>query len=202
MDSHLPTQTVREALESSAFLRLPSITSAQERKAKVENVLRQLSLVPFENELIGDPETNAVGQSVPQEVRKKVTIAVELVYDPPIIFLDEPTTSLDAASALAVIQTVKGACSEKAVLCTIHQPSAEVFEVFDWLLLLQRGGRVCYFGPVNSMLSFFQSIGLQPCPESTNPADYALECANTDRVSTTYSTTSLNSAFYELLLID
>lgn len=87
----------------------------------MRSILVQLGLVPFENELIG--------LGVSPEVRKKVTIAVELVFNPAILFLDEPTTSLDSKSALAVMQTVRASCQHKAVLCTIHQPSAEVFEV-------------------------------------------------------------------------
>ena len=76
------------------------------------------------------------------------------------MFLDEPTTGLDSQSALSVMKLVQDICGRdgKAVVCTIHQPSSEIFELFDSILLLQKGGRVGYFGPVKSMESYFTSF--------------------------------------------
>ena len=91
------------------------------------------------------------------------------------MFLDEPTTGLDAASALAVMSTVRKACRKKTAICTIHQPSAEVFALFDWILLMAKGGRVTYFGPVADMSAYLRNNGMGTCPEGINPADFALE---------------------------
>lgn len=177
MDSHVNTQTVREAVYTSALLRLPAALSAQEKAAAVDKVVRQLFLLPFQHQMVG---------GVSPEIRKKVTIAVELVADPIIMFLDEPTTGLDSASALAVAQTVRAVCESKAVICTIHQPSMEVFSIFDWLLLLQKGGRVAYFGPVGRLDEYFQSVGLGVCPSERNPADFALDCSSNSTAADLY----------------
>ena len=172
-DSHYPTNTVREAVLFSAMLRLPTRMTTAQKKRRTDIVLEQLLLTPFADDLIGDD----VMPGVSPEVRKKVTIAVELVMDPSVLFLDEPTTGLDSASAFAVASTVRRTCSSKAVLCTIHQPSMEIFELFDWIMLLQAGGRVAYFGPVSKMIEYFSGIGYEPYVVGTNSSDYALTCA-------------------------
>ncbi len=174
VDSHLPTLTVREAIFTSAALRLPPTVSSEEKHKRTNRIIDQLLLTKYAGCLIGTPGVSGIAP----EVRKLVTIAVELVCDPMILFLDEPTTGLDSASALATMQLVRNVCRQKAVLCTIHQPAKEIFSIFDDLLLLQKGGRVAYFGPVKMMERFFASIGLAPRATEANPADYALECAS------------------------
>ena len=167
-DSHLPTATVRESIEMSAALRLDHGMSAAQKKRRVDEVIAALNLGAFENAYTAD---------VSPEVKKKTTIGVEIVSNPSILFLDEPTTGLDSSSAVSVMESVRKTCAGKAVICTIHQPSREVFELFDWMLLLQRGGRVCYFGPAEKMNEYFESEGFGRCPEGKNPADFALDCA-------------------------
>merc|ERR1719168_365331 len=108
------------------------------------------------NDVIGNDEEGGIAP----EYRKKVTIGVELVMDPGLLFLDEPTTGLDSASAYAVMHCVKRLASDMSVVCTIHQPSKEVFEVFDYMMLLKPGGRVCYFGDVDTMDDYFREAGL------------------------------------------
>eukprot|EP00516_Mucochytrium_quahogii_P007391 CAMPEP_0203758064 /NCGR_PEP_ID=MMETSP0098-20131031/10829_1 /ASSEMBLY_ACC=CAM_ASM_000208 /TAXON_ID=96639 /ORGANISM=" , Strain NY0313808BC1" /LENGTH=1683 /DNA_ID=CAMNT_0050650311 /DNA_START=424 /DNA_END=5472 /DNA_ORIENTATION=- len=177
MDSHLPTMTVREAIEQSTLLRLPSEVNDVDRKAIVNLVIHQLGLESFQNEMIGSQSGAGALAGVSPEVRKKTTIGVEFAFDPSLLFLDEPTTGLDSASALAVMQAVRNACADKAVLCTIHQPSPELFKIFDWILLLQAGGRVCYFGPVKEMEAYYSKYGYGECKAGGNPADFALECS-------------------------
>ena len=81
------------------------------------------------------------------EQRKRLTIAVELVAIPSIIFMDEPTSSLDARAAAIVMRTVRNTVDTgRTVVCTIHQPSIDIFEAFDELLLMKRGGQVIYSG--------------------------------------------------------
>ena len=93
--------------------------------------------------IIGDPEA---GLAVEQ--RKRVTIGVELAAKPELLlFLDEPTSGLDSQSAFNIVRFLrKLAAAGQAILCTIHQPNASLFENFDRLLLLQRGGETVYFG--------------------------------------------------------
>lgn len=83
---------------------------------------------------------------------KRVTIAVELAANPSIIFCDEPTSGLDSRAAGIVMKGIKNiVLAGRTVLCTIHQPSRDIFEQFDMLLLLQRGGRVVYFGELGKV---------------------------------------------------
>lgn len=100
MDSHMPTLTVREALSVSAALRLDE--SGEERERHVARVLEQLLLVGYQDQLLGTPGIDGVAP----EVRKLVTIGVELVCKPQVLFLDEPTTGLDSSSALATMMYV------------------------------------------------------------------------------------------------
>ena len=121
-DSHNPESTVREAVEVSARLRLPSSTSEQEVKQRVDRVLASLSLTHLQDLRIGSVADGGVSP----EVRKKVTIAVELIMHPSLLFLDEPTTGLDAPGAFSVMKAVRELAREISVVCTIHQPSAEI----------------------------------------------------------------------------
>lgn len=162
-----------QAIAMSAALRLPARVMAAERKVKVDRVVAQLLLGPFEGQQIGVPGASGITP----ELRKLVTIGVELVCDPKVLFMDEPTTGLDSASALATMRLVRRVCSGRAVICTIHQPAREIFGLFDDLLLLQKGGRVAYFGPVPEMEPHFERVGMPPRELATNPADYALACA-------------------------
>jgi ATP-binding cassette, subfamily G (WHITE), member 2, PDR len=172
-DSHLETQTVFEAVMFSADLRLPEDILADERLQRVNEVLETLGLLGVQHTRIGNPHSGGIAP----HLRKKVTIAVELVTAPGLIFLDEPTTGLDAYGAFNVLATVRNMCTRDhvSVVCTIHQPSHELFEMFDTMLLLQKGGSVAYCGPVAKMSDYFQGVGLAGCPPGKNPADYALD---------------------------
>ncbi|KAE8179641.1 hypothetical protein CF328_g9413, partial [Tilletia controversa] len=112
--------------------------------------------------------------------RKRVTIGVELAAKPELLlFLDEPTSGLDGQTAYNVIRFLKKlAAAGQAILCTIHQPNSLLFENFDRLLLLQRGGQVVYFGPVGQdsvhVRDYFAANGAV-CPDNVNPAEYMLD---------------------------
>lgn len=144
-DVHESTQTVREALRFSADLRQPYEVPQAEKYAYVEEILSLLEMEDLADAMIGSPEA---GLAVEQ--RKRVTIGVELAAKPELLlFLDEPTSGLDSQSAFNIIRFLKKlAAAGQAVLCTIHQPNAALFESFDRLLLLQRGGRCVYFGGI------------------------------------------------------
>ena len=170
-DSHNPFSTLREAVEVSARLRLPTATSDAEVAQHVDRVLSTLGLSHLQHEIIGEPGGDA---GVAPEVRKKVTIAVELITNPSLLFLDEPTTGLDAPGALSVMKAVKELAREIAVVCTIHQPSTEIINMFDGLLLMKAGGQVAYFGPLGELPAYFRAQKLGQYEEGHNVADFAL----------------------------
>ncbi|KAG2506622.1 hypothetical protein JM16_009120 [Phytophthora kernoviae] len=138
MDIHSEAASIYEALVFSANLRLPPNFTKEERLNLVNETLELLELSSISSEMIG---------RLSVEQKKRVTIGVEVVSNPSILFLDEPTSGLDARSALIVMRGVQSiARTGRTVLCTIHQPSISIFELFDGLLLLQRGGYTAYFG--------------------------------------------------------
>ena len=94
----------------------------------IEEVMELVELNPLRNALVGLPGVNGLST----EQRKRLTIAVELVANPSIIFMDEPTSGLDARAAAIVMRTVRNTVDTgRTVVCTIHQPSIDIFEAFD-----------------------------------------------------------------------
>ncbi|KAI9009372.1 ABC-2 type transporter-domain-containing protein [Phycomyces nitens] len=178
MDVHNPNATVREALKFSAYLRQEASVPKEEKDAYVEQIIKLMEMDRIADALVGDLESG-IGISV--EERKRLTIATELVGKPKLLFLDEPTSGLDAQSSYNIVRFIrKLADAGWPVLCTIHQPSATLFEHFDHLLLLVRGGRTAYFGEIGkdsrTMIEYFQNNGGPQCSPSANPAEYILEC--------------------------
>ncbi|KAK5737677.1 ATP-binding cassette transporter snq2 [Elasticomyces elasticus] len=175
LDVHESCSTVREALRFSADLRQPFETPRAEKFAYVEEIITLLEMEDIADAIIGDPEA---GLAVEQ--RKRVTIGVELAAKPELLlFLDEPTSGLDSQSAFNVIRFLrKLAAAGQAILCTIHQPNASLFESFDRLLLLQRGGECVYFGDIgkdaNVLIDYFHENGAD-CPPDANPAEWMLD---------------------------
>lgn len=142
-DLHLSTMTIREALEFSAILRQPAETSRKEKLLYVDHVIDMLEMQDFADAIIGVP-----GEGLNIEQRKLLTIGVELAARPQLlIFFDEPTSGLDSQSSWVISTLIKKLANNgQAVLCTIHQPSAILFNQFDRLLLFAPGGRTVYFG--------------------------------------------------------
>ncbi|KAF2208392.1 hypothetical protein CERZMDRAFT_101459 [Cercospora zeae-maydis SCOH1-5] len=175
LDVHEGTQTVREALRFSAVLRQPYETPQEEKYAYVEEIIALLEMEDIADAIIGSPEA---GLAVEQ--RKRVTIGVELAAKPELLlFLDEPTSGLDSQSAFNIVRFLrKLAGAGQAILCTIHQPNASLFENFDRLLLLQRGGETVYFGDIGKdatvLRSYFHKYGAD-CPPNANPAEWMLD---------------------------
>ncbi|KAF1994828.1 hypothetical protein P154DRAFT_526746 [Amniculicola lignicola CBS 123094] len=175
LDVHEPAQTVREALRFSADLRQPFETPQAEKYAYVEEIIALLEMEDMADAIIGDPES---GLAVEQ--RKRVTIGVELAAKPELLlFLDEPTSGLDSQSAFNIVRFLrKLAAAGQAILCTIHQPNSALFENFDRLLLLQRGGQCVYFGDIGKdahvLLDYFHRHGAD-CPPKANPAEWMLD---------------------------
>ena len=175
LDVHDPTQTIREALRFSADLRQPFDTPREEKYRYIEEILALLELEEFADAVIGSPEA---GLTVEQ--RKRVTIGVELAAKPELLlFLDEPTSGLDSQSAFNIVRFLKKlAAAGQAILCTIHQPNAALFENFDRLLLLKSGGRCVYFGDIGKdacvLREYLMRHGAVP-KDTDNVAEFMLE---------------------------
>ncbi|TDZ18681.1 ZEB2-regulated ABC transporter 1 [Colletotrichum orbiculare MAFF 240422] len=175
-DLHLHTSTVREALTFSALLRQPGTYTQKEKLDYVDTVIGLLNMEEYSDAVIGKP---GVGLNVEQ--RKRLTIGVELAARPQLLlFLDEPTSGLDSQTSWSICNLMeKLTRSGQAILCTIHQPSAMLFQRFNRLLLLARGGRTVYFGEIGQnsqrLVDYLVRNGGPPCPPGANPAEYMLE---------------------------
>ncbi|KAF8272208.1 ABC-2 type transporter-domain-containing protein [Lactarius quietus] len=182
MDTHLAQTTVREALLFSAKLRQSPTVPLKEKEAYVDKVLEMCSLENYADAIVG---------SLGVEHRKRTTIGVELAAKPKLLlFLDEPTSGLDSQSAWAIVRFLRELANHgQAILCTIHQPSAELFQEFDRLLLLRKGGQTVYFGDIGTnamtLISYFQTNGGYPCPTDANPAEYILDVIGAGAAATT-----------------
>nr|CAB3481630.1 unnamed protein product [Digitaria exilis] len=216
-DIHSPNLTVYESLKFSAWLRLPSNVRPHQREMFIDEVMSLVELTDLKNAMVGIP--GATGLSAEQ--RKRLTIAVELVASPSIIFMDEPTTGLDARAAAIVMRTVrKTVDTGRTVVCTIHQPSIEIFESFDevWrtlnaqfgqlqLLLMKRGGQLIYsglLGPLSSnMIKYFEAIpGVPRIKKGQNPAAWMLDISShiTEyEIGVDYAEIYRNSSLYSIL---
>ncbi|KAL8156488.1 ABC transporter G family member 15-like isoform X2 [Apium graveolens] len=174
-DVLLGTLTVRETITYSAHLRLPSTMTAEEVNGVIEGTIMELGLEDCADTLIGNWQLRGVSGGE----KKRVSIALEILVRPRILFLDEPTSGLDSASAFFVVQALKSVARDgRTVISSIHQPSSEVFALFDDLFLLS-GGEVCYFGEAKMAVKFFEDSGF-PCPRRRNPSDHFLRCINSD----------------------
>lgn len=176
MDVHEPTATIREALRFSAKLRQPREVPLQEKYDYCETIIKLLEM-----ENIAGAAVGSIGNGLNQEQRKRLTIGVELASKPELLmFLDEPTSGLDSGAAFNIVRFLrKLADAGQAILCTIHQPSAVLFEEFDELILLKSGGRLVYHGELGhdsrKMIDYFENNGAKHCPSKANPAEYMLE---------------------------
>ncbi|KAG2885856.1 ABC transporter G family member 31 [Phytophthora cactorum] len=172
MDVHSEASTMREALTFSAFLRQDSSIPDSKKYDTVEECLDLLDMHDIADQIIR-------GSS--QEQMKRLTIGVELAAQPSILFLDEPTSGLDAHSAKVIMDGVrKVADSGRTIVCTIHQPSSDVFFLFDHLILLKRGGQSVFVGELGErcqkLVKYLEAVpSVKPCPPKQNPATWMLE---------------------------
>eukprot|EP00388_Colpodella_angusta_P023885 GDKJ01061910.1.p1 GENE.GDKJ01061910.1~~GDKJ01061910.1.p1 ORF type:complete len:1495 (-),score=348.67 GDKJ01061910.1:878-4834(-) len=178
IDVHNSFSTVRECVRFSARLRQPDSVPLIEKFDFADLVLSLLELDNIADALVGRPNSE---NGISMEERKRLTIACELASKPKILFLDEPTSGLDSQAAFTIMRLLRNLADKgQAILCTIHQPSAVIFEKFDKLLLLARGGVTVYFGDLgkdcSTMIGYFESHGAPKCPPTANPAEYMLEC--------------------------
>ncbi|KAI1177053.1 ABC-2 type transporter-domain-containing protein [Nemania sp. FL0916] len=185
-DLHLATTTVREALNFSAILRQPADVPREEKLAYVDEVIKLLEMEDYAEAVVG-----VLGEGLNVEQRKRLTIGVELAAKPPLLlFVDEPTSGLDSQTSWAILDLLeKLTKAGQAILCTIHQPSAMLFQRFDRLLFLAKGGKTVYFGEIGenskTLTSYFERHGALPCPSTANPAEWMLDAIGAAPGSTT-----------------
>lgn len=157
--------TVRECLEFAAKLKLKG--TMDQKMARVDETIKELRLNKCQNTKIGGPLVKGVSGGE----RKRTSIGVELITDPNLVFLDEPTTGLDSFTATAVMEILRDlALSGRTIISTIHQPNSDIYEMFDRLMLLAQG-QIIYFNEAKLAVDYFDRIGFK-CPELSNPADY------------------------------
>ena len=175
-DLMFPQLTVREQVEFSAKFRLPSTLSKEDKAFKVEAILNKLNISTCGNVRIGGGGTK---KGISGGERKRCSVATEMVNNPSVLFLDEPTSGLDSTTAAALVDMLRTLARQgHTIIATIHQPSTEVFFMFDKLLLLAKpgdgtGGNLAYYGPVLESVNFFSECGFAPAPR-VNPADHFL----------------------------
>lgn len=172
-DVVMGTLTVRENLRFSAALRLPKSIRQREKDEKVERLIQELGLSKVADSRVGTQLIRGVSGGE----RKRTNIGMELIIDPPVLFLDEPTTGLDASTANSVLMLLKKmANSGRNIILSIHQPRYSIYRLFDSLTLLV-GGRLVYHGPAQDALDYFSHIGYV-CEPHNNPADFFLDVIN------------------------
>lgn len=178
--------TVLETLRYAAAFKLDEsmMTSSSTKEDRVISIIKMLGLQEVQDSLVGSMGDRGIsgGQL------KRLSIAIEIINLPILLYLDEPTTGLDSFTSMEVMSAVRNLTNmnQAVTLCTIHQPSAELFELFDRLLLLANG-RMLYFGPTSGVIDYFVSC---PCPRefdyqvTTNPADYIISIATGSKTGT------------------
>lgn len=174
-DYLIATLTVLETLVYSAHLQLPDTMTRHERKGRVQRVIKEMGLQDCVNTKIGGWHVRGLSGGE----KRRVSIAIELLNHPQLLFLDEPTSGLDSSAAYHVVKRLRIlAKAGKTVLVSIHQPNSEVFGLFTHLTLLS-AGRTVYFGETDKAQQFFDNTGF-PCPEFRNPSDHYLWVINSD----------------------
>lgn len=174
-DILLPTLTVRETLRYSADLRLPPLVSREERHRVVEEVILELGLKECADTRIGNSQHRGCSGGE----KRRTSIGVQLLANPSVLFLDEPTTGLDATSAHQLVRTLKALANKgRTIVTTIHQPRSEIWDLFDNLVILSRGSPV-YSGARSDCSSWFSDLGFN-LPPFVNPAEFYIDHAAID----------------------
>ncbi|XP_050952215.1 broad substrate specificity ATP-binding cassette transporter ABCG2 [Labeo rohita] len=186
-DVVMGTLTVRENLRFSAALRLPKSIRQREKDEKIERLIQELGLSKVADSRVGTQMIRGVSGGE----RKRTSIGMELIFDPPVLFLDEPTTGLDASTAHSVLMLLKRMANRgRTIILSIHQPRYSIYRLFDSLTLLV-GGRLVYHGPAQDTLNYFSQIGYT-CEPHNNPADFFLDVINGE--STAVALNNLNNS--------
>ncbi|KAL1366343.1 hypothetical protein HN51_014182 [Arachis hypogaea] len=177
-DALLSTLTAGETLYYSAQLQFPDSMPVSEKKERADVTLREMGLQNAIHTRVGG--WSSKGLSGGQ--KRRLSICIEILTRPRLLFLDEPTSGLDSAASYYVMRRIANLVQkdgiQRTVVASIHQPSSEVFELFHDLCLLSSGETV-YFGPASDANQFFALNGF-PCPTLHNPSDHYLRIINKD----------------------
>uniref|UniRef100_A0A8C1XPU1 ATP-binding cassette, sub-family G (WHITE), member 2a n=1 Tax=Cyprinus carpio TaxID=7962 RepID=A0A8C1XPU1_CYPCA len=188
-DVVMGTLTVRENLRFSAALRLPKSIRQRVKDEKIEKLIQELGLSKVADSRVGTQLIRGISGGE----RKRTNIGMELIIDPPVLFLDEPTTGLDASTANSVLMLLKSmADSGRTIILSIHQPRYSIYQQFDSLTLLV-GGRLVYHGPAQGTLDYFSQLGYT-CQPHNNPADFFLDVINGDSTAVALNNLNFNGA--------
>jgi len=166
-DYLFPSLTVKETLGYYADLRLPH-EKRERREKKLQKVIHEMRLGHVVDTKIG----NEFIRGISGGEKRRVSIAIQMLTSPSILFLDEPTSGLDSTNAHHLVHTLlRLARKGRTIICTVHQPRSDIFKLFDQVMLLCRG-EVAYFGKAREMVDHFELMG-HICPLDSNPADFA-----------------------------
>ncbi|XP_025105777.1 LOW QUALITY PROTEIN: ATP-binding cassette sub-family G member 5-like [Pomacea canaliculata] len=175
-DRLLPNLSVRETLMYTAYLKLPGDTTREQIQEKVEAVIAQMGLRVVADSRIG----GAVVRGISGGEKRRVTIAIQLLQDPDILLLDEPTTGLDSFTARHLVASLQQLARQgKLVVVSIHQPRSDIARLIDHIVLLSQG-QVVFNGPSTQLVPYFTELGY-PCPRYTNPLDTYMDVMGIDR---------------------
>ncbi|XP_014285221.1 protein white [Halyomorpha halys] len=170
-DLFIGTLTVREHLIFQALVRMDRHIPLETRMARVEEVISELTLSRCQNTIIGVPGKL---KGISGGEMKRLSFASEVLTNPPLMFCDEPTSGLDSFMAQNVVTVLKSLAEKgKTVICTIHQPSSEVYSMFDKVLLMAEG-KMAFLGTPAEANEFFKTMGAA-CPSNYNPADFFIQ---------------------------
>lgn len=178
-DNFFSMLTTLETLETHAALLLPPSVPEHERAARVSRLLSALGLSRVADSRVGGARARGLSGGE----RKRLAIACELIASPSLLFLDEPTTGLDAFQAGRVVDALRALARERGhtVVAVVHQPRSSIFASFDDLLLVAEG-RALYYGEADRALAWFASQG-HSCPDHYNPAEFLADLASVDTSS-------------------
>ncbi|XP_046611238.1 ATP-binding cassette sub-family G member 1-like [Neodiprion virginianus] len=167
-DLHQPQITVHEAMCFAADLKLGSKVERREKLSTIDEILETLRLTKAKD---------TVTERLSGGEMKRLSIALELVNNPPVIFLDEPTTGLDDLSTVQCIDLLRSvACGGRTVICSIHTPSASNFAKFHQVYVVA-AGQCVYRGLANGVVPFLRHVGAD-CPKHYNPSDFVIEVSS------------------------
>ena len=194
-DALFATLSVRECIEYSALLRLPTALSLERKQVLVNQIMEELKIAHIANHRIGFSNSEnsnnntyegkgkkqVVGGRISTGERRRVSIGMELITNPDILFLDEPTTGLDSSTANIICRLLHSRAKTQGttIVMSIHQPSSTTFEeCFDNVLILtQRGGKTLYYGPPKAAQQALQQAGFYANDNNSNAADQLLDTA-------------------------
>uniref|UniRef100_A0A0D9ZHC1 ABC transporter domain-containing protein n=1 Tax=Oryza glumipatula TaxID=40148 RepID=A0A0D9ZHC1_9ORYZ len=163
--------TVEENLWFSAKCRLSATTAHRHKVLTVERVIDSLDLQGVRSSLVGTVEKRGISGGQ----RKRVNVGIEMVMEPSLLILDEPTSGLDSSSSQLLLRALRHEALEGVNVCAVvHQPSYTLYNMFDDLILLAKGGLIVYNGPVKSVEDYFSTLGIT-VPERVNPPDHYID---------------------------